>query len=245
MRRTILSCAVISISLSLVGCFGGGMPAPVVNAWYRPHGATNAYVVRAGDTIYSIAWAFGLDYRSLVAANKLPPPYVLHVGQRLVMTGTPAGMFSPSVMENTRHIQRVAQSTGRVQGSQILSSQAIHRWQWPVQGHVIERFSLQASGRPGIGIAARLGASIKAAANGVVVYSGDGVRGYGNLIILKHNNRYLSAYGFNERNLVSVGEHVRAGSVIARMGKDDAGRTLLYFEIRRDGKPVNPMIFLR
>ena len=101
------------------------------------------------------------------------------------------------------------------------------------------------AGSQGIAISGKYGQPILAAAKGEVVYSGDGVRGYGNLVIIKHNRHYLSAYAYNQRNLVKVGEVVRRGSVIARMGRNNAGQVLLYFEIRRDGRPINPVQFLK
>ena len=120
----------------------------------------------------------------------------------------------------------------------------IAAWAWPTKGELIQNFSTHLEGHPGISIAGKVGQRIRAAANGIVVYSGDGVRGYGNLIIIKHNETYLSAYAFNQQNLVTTGDRVQVGQVIARMGQNDAGRSLLYFEIRRDGVPVNPLKFL-
>jgi lipoprotein NlpD len=236
-----LSCSlIISFLLAVTGCFDTSHPAPVVNAWHQSHASSSDYVAREGDTIYSVAWSFGLDYRALASANHLSSPYHLTAGQRLVMTTVPADQSQqlsarPVSMAVTNHAVSIISET---------ISQP-HHWLCPAQGHVIQEFSTKPSGHPGISIAGRFGSPIRVAADGVVVYSGDGVRGYGNLIIVKHSNSYLSAYGFNERNLVSVGDRVHAGHVIARMGKNDGGRTLLYFEIRRDGVPVNPVGFLR
>lgn len=227
------------LTVFLSGC-GSTQLAPIENAWYQPSADRSLYRVQPEDTIYSIAWAFGLDYRALAAVNHLVPPYSITAGQRLRMTHVPRGMnyYAPSVLKNT---QRVRPSN--VDYSQQL--QSVLHWQWPAIGELKERFTLKSGGHSGISIAGHLGEPIHAATAGYVVYSGDGVRGYGNLIIVKHNASYLSAYAFNQRNLVRVGERVRAGQLIARMGRNDAGRVLLYFEIRRDGIPVNPLRFLR
>lgn len=247
MLRSLSCLALTGFVITVTGCFDTSHPAPVVNAWHQPHASSSNYVAREGDTIYSVAWSFGLDYRALAAANHLSRPYVLSAGQRLVMTTAPVGqsqqpgMHSVGPAVTTERSAPIASETVS-QPHHHLSS---HRWQRPAQGHVIQGFSTKPSGHPGISIGGRFDSPIRAASDGVVVYSGDGVRGYGNLIIIKHNNSYLSAYGFNERNLVSVGDRVHAGRIIARMGKNDGGRTLLYFEIRRDGVPVNPLGFLQ
>lgn len=220
MKRWIYFFALLFITSIIISCADDHPIAPVVNAWHQPKASSSLYHVQKGDTIYSIAWAFGLDYRALAAANDLQPPYVVSPGQHLKMVPTPRKTFQP------------------VSTSQF-------RWYWPAKGRLVERFTARLTGSQGIGIAGEIGQSIHATSAGEVVYSGDGVRGYGNLIIVKHNSNYLSAYAFNQQNLVQVGDFVKANQVIARMGKNDAGRTLLYFEIRYKGKPVDPLLFLR
>lgn len=223
-----------SVFLILSGCYDEHQPAPVIDAWYQKNAASNHYVVQNDDTIYSIAFAFGLDYRDLVAVNHLSSPYTLRPGQRLVMT------HRPPPTSVTAAPAPVSQAP-----AQFISHVTFARWNWPVKGRLLQRFSRNPSGHPGISIGGQLGEPIRASAGGTVVYSGDGVRGYGNLIIIKHNDSYLSAYAFNQQNLVTVGDSVRAGQRIARMGQNDAGRTLLYFEIRRNGVPVDPLKFLK
>ena len=212
----------------LFGCSDETTLAPVVNAWYQPS-ASNYYIVRSDDTVYSIAFMFGLDYRDLVAVNHLSPPYQLKAGERLIMTHRP-----PMQSDNA---QPIYPSQPTVQPS-IPSDSA---WCSPAKGRLVSQFTTNPSGRPGISIAGQLGDPIYAASSGRVVYSGDGVRGYGNLIIINKNDQYLTAYAFNQHNLVQVGDVVKAGQVIARMGQNDAGHTLLYFEIRQNGVPVDPM----
>ena len=232
----------LSIIMLLSACSDDSVLPPVVNGWYQRGAASNFYVVRSDDTIYSISFAFGLDYRDLVAANHLSPPYRLTSGERLKMTHRPEYRRQEPMEKPIQYSHKKI----------ILHAEAEHRdfyasesgWRRPASGRLLQKFTRSPEGRPGISIGGRLGEPIRAASNGIVVYSGDGVRGYGNLIIVKKNDQYLSAYAFNQRNLVNVGDHVHAGQVIARMGKNDAGRSLLYFEIRYNGVPVDPMSFL-
>ena len=119
---------------------------------------------------------------------------------------------------------------------------AVKRWYWPAEGKVIRTFSR--SGGKGIDIAGRLGQPILAASDGQVVYSGSGLIGYGQLIIVKHNKRFLSAYAHNNKILVKEGDEVRGGQRIAEMGKSGARQVMLHFEIRRDGRPTDPLRYL-
>ncbi|GIX35623.1 MAG: peptidoglycan-binding protein LysM [Lysobacteraceae bacterium] len=115
------------------------------------------------------------------------------------------------------------------------------RWQWPAEGALVGRFVAGDPTRQGIAIAGRSGDPVRAAADGVVVYSGSGLIGYGELVIVKHDDTWLSAYGHNRKRLVAEGERVRAGQPIAEMGRTGATRDMLHFEIRRNGKPVDPL----
>lgn len=246
-RIALLACLASAIVL-LNGCVDDSRPAPVVNAWYQSGAASKFYVVRSGDTIYSIAFAFGLDYRALAAVNHLNSPYPITPGQRLIMTHKPPAE-SGLRPEPIRVGPLVAQEKP-IKHPWVNEAPEPHFlekpvWHWPAKGRLVQHFSRSPDGHPGISIAGRLGEPVHATASGTVVYSGDGVRGYGNLIIIKHNDSYLSAYAFNQHNGVTVGDRVKAGSVIARMGQNDAGRTLLYFEIRRNGVPMNPLQFLK
>jgi lipoprotein NlpD len=117
-------------------------------------------------------------------------------------------------------------------------------WCWPACGKVVKEFALQPGGNKGIDIAGQLGEPVRAIAPGKVVYCGNGLRGYGNLIIIKHSDNYLSAYAYNKKLLVKEGDVVRLGTEIAKMGQNESGDVLLHFEIRRNGKPVNPLLYL-
>ncbi|MDX1334155.1 MAG: peptidoglycan DD-metalloendopeptidase family protein, partial [Gammaproteobacteria bacterium] len=118
------------------------------------------------------------------------------------------------------------------------------RWGWPTTGKVINSYSASQPGKKGIDIAGKSGQPVVAAAEGKVVYSGSGLKGYGKLIIIKHNNNYFSAYAHNKKIVVKEGSWVKRGNKIAELGNTGADRTMLHFEIRRNGKPVNPLGYL-
>lgn len=238
MTRVLL---LLILSVGLAGCFDdSGMGAPVVNAWQQPQSKNDFYRVREGDTLYSIAWAFGLDYRSLASNNGLTPPYRIAPGQELSMSAKVTALPNTRAKPNkvVRQPKKAVRPVVRHVGAPV------SLWRWPARGKLVSRFNAKLLGRSGIDIAGRLGAPIRATAGGVVVYSGAGVRGYGNLIIVKHNESYLSAYAYNQRLLVPQGARVVAGQKIATMGRNRAGRVMLHFEIRRDGRPVNPLTYL-
>ncbi len=259
----LLFCTLL-LAVSLCACMSNTSYAPVVNAWQQPAAKLGTYLVRKGDTVYSIAWAFGLDYRALAAANDLHSPYEIRPGQRLRMTTQPhraiTHAHAPQAVIPGRVYSPESERVVKVYAAkkkhwakqkinkrvhQAWASRPVSHWQWPARGRVIQGFSNTLAGNKGINIAGRLGEPVRAAAGGQVVYSGDGVRGYGNLLIIKHNDSYLSAYAYNKRLLVKLGDWVRPGQEIAEMGRNNAGRVLLHFEIRRNGKPVNPMKYLR
>jgi len=226
----------------LSGCTSDLARAPVVNGWHQKSAASEKYKVRAGDSLYSVAWAFGLDYRDLALANNLSEPYNIRSGQLLVMTTKPPSSDgSVSSVESKYDVS--AQQTSTIKSIDNTAYTALH-WVWPTKGQLVSRFSAGDEGFKGISIAGTLGQPVLAAADGEVVYSGSGVRGYGDLILIKNNDSYLSAYAFNQKRLVVVGQKVSAGQEIAQMGHNNAGKTLLYFEIRKGGLPINPLILL-
>jgi lipoprotein NlpD len=118
------------------------------------------------------------------------------------------------------------------------------RWIWPTRGRILRSYQSSGRGKKGIEIGGHDGQPVKAAATGKVVYAGSGLVGYGRLIIIKHNENLLSAYGHNSKLLVSEGDQVEAGQQIAEMGSSGTNRTGLYFEVRKDGKPVDPLSYL-
>ncbi len=202
-------------------------------------GSPAVHAVQQGDTLYQIAWAHGVDFRDLAAWNGISPPYVIYPGQRLSLRGQASS--STASVSNTRSSApaRVGDSSVRVEP---LTGPIA--WQWPVEGRLVRRYDPDALGKRGVGIAGEPGETIKAAAAGDVVYSGSGLRGYGNLIIIKHSEQFLTAYGYNRELLVGEGDRVAAGDAIARMGASADYPAELHFEVRERGQPVNPAKYL-
>ncbi len=236
-------------ALLLAGC-AGDTYAPVSDRSARAGGEARGgtYEVVRGDTLYSIAFRFGLDHRDLASWNNITSPFIIYPGQTLRLSrpagGTVArapspGRPSPPASGGNRNRQQ----TPAPSRSSNAATSPPSSWEWPVRGEVIKRFTRDDDGKQGINIAGREGDSVKAAAAGRVVYSGSGLVGYGNLIIIKHDGDYLTAYGYNSQLLVREGEDVQRGQSIARMG-NNGGRPMLHFELRRDGTPVDPMQYL-
>lgn len=197
------------------------------------------HVVRSGETLYSIAWRYGVDYQKLAQWNGLSNPNLIYAGQQIRL------MPPPAVPGTAPAIQRAA--VGKTPASQVnVASQdrSVPEWQWPTRGPIVSAFGDRGSIASGIGIGGREGQSINAAAAGRVVYAGSGLIGYGQLVIIKHNDTYLSAYGHNSRLLVSQGDEVERGTEIAKMGLGPDQRPQLHFEIRQNGVPVNPVQYL-
>jgi lipoprotein NlpD len=200
------------------------------------------HTVRRGETLYAIAWRYGTDFRSLARVNGIASPYTIYPGQRLRLRASrkPATETSARTSRPAKKPSKPSNAApGKRRGSAPAPSPSVARWSWPAKGAVIGRFG--GSGGKGIDIGGRAGAPVKASAAGRVVYSGSGLRGYGKLIIIKHNERYLSAYAHNKKLHAKEGDKVQSGQRIAEMGQSDTDRIKLHFEIRRDGKPVDPL----
>ncbi len=203
------------------------------------------YQVQNGDTVYSIAWKTGLDYSLLAKWNGLHQPWKIYQGQRLHLRPT-TRKVSRHVTRNSRlrsKSKKITKNHTTARRTVAQKNQAVRSWLWPAKGKIIGRFN-PGKGHKGINIKGRVGSAIRAAAAGRVVYAGNGLRGYGNLVIIKHNTRYLSAYAHNQVLLVKEGQRVRRGQRIARMGSSGSNRTQLHFEVRRRGKPVDPLRLL-
>jgi len=232
----------------------------------RPTVTTGEYAVRRGDTLFSIAFRYGWDYKALAARNNIAEPYTIHPGQVIRFdgrTGTaPATVVtstqsSASSSSKTTVIRRPAGTTTAPATAATTSpaskpapapvapaGPAPTGWGWPSNGVLIGKFSSNGSLNKGIDIAGDLGQPVLAASDGTVVYAGSGLRGYGELVIIKHSETYVSAYGHNRRLLVREGQQVKVGQTIAEMGSTGTDRVKLHFEIRRQGKPVDPLQFL-
>jgi len=204
--------------------------------------------VQPGETLYSISWRYGLDYREVAGWNHIQSPYTIFNGQLLRVT-PPAGSDRERETASVAPEPHAAPVIQRSSGSLIrppttAAATTPIRWQWPVQGRLIQTFSENGLARKGIDIGGRPGVPIRAAAAGNVVYAGSGLLNYGKLIILKHDDNYLSAYAYNRALLVKEGDTVAAGQHIADMGNKAGGDAMLHFEIRYDGRPINPLKFL-
>jgi lipoprotein NlpD len=210
---------------------------------YAPR--AQVHVVRAGETLYTIAWRHGVDYRLLAQWNNLRDPDFIVAGQTLRLTppassAARAGASRPTSSTPTASTSR-SRSAPPVPAPPMLPPP---QWQWPTQGPLVYRYGNKAEIASGIGIAGRQGQTVTAAATGRVVYAGSGLTGYGQLVIIKHNDTYLSAYGHNGRLLVMQGQEVRRGDKIAEMGLDPKRQPRLHFEIRRNGRPVDPLPYI-
>jgi lipoprotein NlpD len=238
--------------LLLTACTSKTVYAPVVEGWKQTAGQKGGYAVQKGDSVYSIAWDYGMDYRDIVKANHLHSPYMIQVGQKLKMVSSHSNTANSIKIPKSKTVKSASTKNSAPHSPATLTSNTpttgntanSGNWIWPTQGKLIRNYSAGSNGNRGIDIAGKFAQPVLATSSGKVVYSGGGLRGYGQLIIIKHNDSYLSAYAFNKTLLVKEGMTVKSGQKIAEMGKDDSGHTLLHFEIRRDGKPVNPMLYL-
>lgn len=283
--RTLLASLLI---LLLTGC-GTTQRAPVADrSQPRYTGATPSYyTVRKGDTLYSITWRYGLDFRQIARLNGIDSKYRIYPGQRLrlkaparqqtaraapapaktaarkpparvkprVTTASKPSTLKPSsssgnqsAAATTKTVKSTAKAESPKNGSSVSRKNSAIvgkvRWQWPSEGRVIAGFSTRGRVNKGINIAGRQGDPVYAAASGEVVYAGSGLLGYGNLIIVNHNGLYMSAYAHNSRIFVKERDQVARGDRIAEIGRSGTDRHMLHFEIRRDGKPVNPVKYL-
>ena len=221
---------------------GYARSGPPVKVSKPKYGAS--HVVRRGETVYRIATNNGITALDLALWNNIPPPYVIHPGQRLRLY--PGGSSSSRSVASRRPSPS---SAGRASPPPAAApvqapARASFGWRWPTEGQLIGRFVSGDPTKQGVDIAGSPGQAVRAAADGVVVYSGSGLVGYGELIIVKHDEQWLSAYGHNRARLVNEGALVKAGQQIAEMGRTGAVRDMLHFEIRYNGKPVDPLQYL-
>lgn len=234
--------AALLVSFLLVGCAA----STDYRDWER---GQPVYYVKGGDTLYSIAVANDLDWQRLARWNGIANPRHLRIGQRLRLS-PPGGTVSTarSASRSTASTSRKVASSAPVKVSRAKPAASPVDWRWPLEGKVLHRFPEGAPAQKGLILGARVDTPVQAAAAGKVVYSGDGLPGYGNLVIVKHNAEWLSAYAYNKSLSVSEGQQVRRGETIARVGPVDhrqpgKGGHLL-FQIRRQGKPVDPERYL-
>lgn len=228
--------------------------------------------VAAKETLYSIAWRYGLDYRYLASLNRIKPPYTIWKGEIIYLRPikqkktlnithvrpktishtsnliyTKEKTHTPSVINTHRTEKKTIYATKPKVEKIILVKETkepksrVSEWLWPASGAIESKFSAL---NKGINISGKIGDPIYATAAGKVVYCGNGLRRYGNLIIIKHNSTFLTAYAHNNKLFVHQGDWVKAGQKIAEMGHTDTKAVQLHFEIRRNGQPVNPLFYL-
>ncbi len=248
----------ILIAIALVSACSTSPPrAPVVDASPIPSHRIKTHHVSPGETLYSIALRYDLDYKKLSRINNLGSSYHIAPGQILNLdvsldkpvakppTTPPrprpkpvarAPVKASPAPKNQSILKPVPQPVARAASSLV--------WNWPIKGEVLETFQSNGGLNKGIDIRGKLGEPVLAAADGEVVYSGSGLRGYGKLVIVKHNEQFLSAYAHNRVLVVTEGDKVKAGQKIAEVGFSGTNTPKLHFEIRLDGTPVDPMGYL-
>jgi len=294
--KVIRLASLIVVALLLNACAAPNI-APVESRLVAQEQASflGYHVVRGGETLYSIAWSYGLDYRQLAAWNGIGNNFLIFPGQRLKLSGPRLG----ERQNNGENVQNFTDSEGRstpnrgisatsgspqpaVSSSQTSSSDStanprqgnsdrsthsvsassqsntsgtntpvsqyvgpsMVNWNWPAPGEVIQSFSSASMGNKGLNIAGKKGEPVRSAADGVVVYAGGGLRGFGNLVIVKHNDEFLSAYAHNSALHVKENDAVKAGQLLADIGDSGTDRVQLHFEIRYQGQPVDPLKYL-
>ena len=229
---------------------------------------TKTYTIELGDTLYAIAWLAQKDIRDIAKWNNLKKPYIINAGQMLYLhnPNNKETLKKPINITSSKNKPPKSEKLSEKEQKKTTSSIArnstsnydrnaspkatnsypkqIKKWIWPVRGQISAKFSAKSQGNKGIDIQGKLGKDIKAAAAGKVMYSGSELRGYGNLIIVKHNTDFLSAYAHTKDVIVKKGQWVNAGEKIAAMGNTGTDSTKLHFIIRYKGEPVNPEKYL-
>ena len=244
MNSTFKSTFLFAFLLFLTGCINP-------HAVTQRSGAQGWYQVRPSDTLYSIAWRYDLDYKELAQWNQIDVNSTIYPGQRLLLIapGNAQQAAAPTDNETSQSstmaaTQTQGEATAPSSTASITNDNNPSSWRWPTTGKLISTYSAKELDRRGIDIAGELGQPIMAVADGRVVYSGNGLAGYGNLIIIKHSEAFLSAYAYSQERLVKEGMTVKSGKVIAKMGKHKTRTARLHFQIRMNGKPVDPLQFL-
>ena len=255
--KTFVLAAAAASALALSGCAS----KPQVNNSARYVAAPDFYTVRSGDTLSGIAARYGLSYVSVAEMNDIVAPYRIYVGQSLRLKNSSSRrVASTQAVTQVAPIQR--QSIALPQNTTTTPSQTTVRtpvapvttpsttttsntlrWVRPSTGSVLESFNL-ANNVKGTRYSGNVGDAVVAAADGQVVYAADGLKEYGNLVLVKHINGYITAYAHNSKILVKSGQNVTAGQKIAEMGSSGTNRTMLEFQVRLDGKPINPISIL-
>jgi len=242
----------VFILFLLAGCSSKQNYAPVRSYQRDLIPGEKYYIVQKGDTLYSIGFRSDLGYQNLSIWNKIPAPYKLNIGQRLkLFKNNKTGSNSHKKIKEKRYTSQKKShklKKKRNRSQKNLENSTANKkvlklfWQWPIKKKILKTFSQ--TGNKGIDISGKLGQKVRTASAGKVVYSGSALKGYGNLLIIKHNDLYLSAYANNRRLFVKEGQWVKKGHIIAEVGLVGGKKASLHFEIRKNGKPVNPLKYL-
>jgi len=230
--------------LVFLGCSATSNYAPVRSYQRDLVNGDKYYTVKQGDTLYSIGFRSGQGYQRLSWWNKISKPYHLKIGQKIQLFKPKQKLSSNARLKSKNKYlvkkRNTSQKTSTISNNKKKMLKLI--WSWPIKKKIIHNFSQ--TGSKGIDIYGKVGQKVRSASAGKVVYSGSALKGYGNLLIIKHNYLYLSAYANNRRLLVKEGQQVKKGQVIAEVGRVGGKQASLHFEIRKNGKPVNPLKYL-
>jgi lipoprotein NlpD len=238
--RYLVIAAVVATTI-LAGCASRSTKAPVTDMSAGPVAPATGgtYVVRPGDTLYKIAQANGMEIATLARLNNITDPSQLRVGQ--VLRLDESGPAPEPVTSTAKPVPVTPVKPAEPVTAPRASDAAVINWGWPASGKIIQSFNANTKG---IDISGAVGEPVHAAADGKVMYAGNGVRGLGNLILLGHSNGFITAYAHNQSLLVKTGEQIKKGAKIAAIGQTDTTSPRLHFEIRRRGTPVDPMSYL-
>ena len=251
MYRISLAC----IALLLTACSTGYAPVYDQSLGGRadePQLTASDYRVQSGDTLFGIAFKLGVDPKALQERNNIRDKNRIFVGQ-VLKTDFPKQSSSqrsskPSASSASQPAKSTAKTAPQAKSKPAAKSAAAVvsniKWGWPHSGKVLAKYSPAEGGNKGLDISGQIGDPVVAAADGTVVYAGSGLLGYGNLVIISHNQDYLSAYAHNSRILVRENQKVKYGEPVAELGNTGASVPMLHFEVRRDGRPVDPMGYL-
>lgn len=223
-------CLIIGLALS--GCAGNSSNS-------EGSYSGSVYTVKRGDTLSRISRMTGTSVQDLARLNGISPPYTIEVGQKLKVNGSSSSGSKKSTASKTA---KVTPSSAVPQSSWPPVGQRC--WRWPASGKVVMPYSTADGGNKGIDIAGSRGQPVYAAGSGKVVYVGNQLRGYGNLIMIKHDENYITAYAHNDTLLVNNGQNVKIGQKIATMGSSDADSVKLHFQIRYRATAIDPQRYL-
>jgi lipoprotein NlpD len=217
----------------LASCAAPQVHAPIYNNHNKVKtSSSKTHLVRQGDTLYFIAWQNGMDYRDLAKINNIASPYTIYKGQKLNLFQSKAAKQSYKAKQISKKTV-IKQKTTKKTSNQYRKGLKL-TFRWPIEVKRLEKGSVQS----GVVLYGSPGELVRSSGSGKVVYAGNGLKGYGNLLIVKHNDEFITAYGYNKRLLVKDGQVVKKGQAIAEIGINNKKRQVLFFEIRRHGKTV-------